>query len=255
MANNSPQQIRKKLYEEYEDSLFRLVMHDAGQHEGKLFLEEKEILNNDPESLPSEEAFQRFSQQLEAHLKKRRANIEKRHILKVITRSAVIILVVMVLSLTAVASVQALRVRVLNLLLDIQPKYTSFQLKESGSSLGGGSPVVDWTKTYVPTYIPDGYQISNIANGDLFKKIVFENQDKDSLITYMELSEGNNPAVDTENASVFKPISINGHEGTLVVKNSMVTIVWEMDNYIFIIQTQTREEIAVKIAEGVKYIE
>lgn len=44
------------------------------------------------------------------------------------------------------------------------------------------------------------------------------------LITYMELSEGNNPAVDTENASVFKPISINGHEGTLVVKNSMVTI-------------------------------
>lgn len=44
----------------------------------------------------------------------------------------------------------------------------------------------------VPTYIPGGgYQISNVANSDLFKKIVFENQDKDSLLTYMELSEGN----------------------------------------------------------------
>ncbi|GAB6173597.1 hypothetical protein JCM15765_30750 [Paradesulfitobacterium aromaticivorans] len=72
MSNNSSEQIRKKLYEEYEDSLFRLIMHDASEKEGKLFLEEKEKLKNDPESLPSEEAFQRFSQQLDAHLKKNR---------------------------------------------------------------------------------------------------------------------------------------------------------------------------------------
>ncbi len=49
MPDNSPEQIRKKLYEEYEDSLFKLVMHDAAEKEGKLFLEEKEKLKNDLE--------------------------------------------------------------------------------------------------------------------------------------------------------------------------------------------------------------
>ncbi len=37
------------------------------------------------------------------------------------------------------------------------------------------------------------------------------------MITYMELSAGHKPAVDTENASVFEAVIINGHEGTLVV--------------------------------------
>jgi len=51
MPNNSPEQTRKKLYEAYEDSLFQLVMHDAAEKEGRLFLEEKEKLKNDPECL------------------------------------------------------------------------------------------------------------------------------------------------------------------------------------------------------------
>ena len=43
-TNNDPEQIRGKLYQEYEDSLFRLVIHDAAEKEGKLLLEEKEML-------------------------------------------------------------------------------------------------------------------------------------------------------------------------------------------------------------------
>lgn len=70
-----------------------------------------------------------------------------------------------------VASVQVWRVRVLNYLMDIQPKYTSFQLKESNSGSGSGIPVVNWTKTYVPTYIPDGYKVSNISSNKPLKKL------------------------------------------------------------------------------------
>ena len=256
MPNNSSEQIREKLYEEYEDSLFRLVMHDAADKEGKIFLEEKEKLKNDPDSLPSEETFQRFSQQLDTQLKKPKAYAARRRILKALNRSAVAMLVVFILLFATVASVQAWRVRVLNYLMDIQPKYTSFQLKESNSGSGSGSPVVNWTKAYVPTYIPDGYKVSNISSSKPLKKIVFESeQDKDSFIIYTELSEANSPAVDTENASVFKTISINGHEGTLVVKNSIITIVWQMDNSLFTVQAPTSEDTVLKIAEGVKYVD
>lgn len=72
MSNNSTEQIRKKLYEKYVDNIFRLVMNHVAEWEGKLFLEENEKLKNDPEFLPSARTLQRFSEQLEARLKKER---------------------------------------------------------------------------------------------------------------------------------------------------------------------------------------
>ncbi len=61
MPNNSLDQVRKKLYEEYEDSLFKLIMHDAAEKEGRLFLEEKEKLKNDPKFMPSRAAIKKFN--------------------------------------------------------------------------------------------------------------------------------------------------------------------------------------------------
>jgi len=47
--------------------LFKLVMHDVAEIEGRLFLEEAKKLKNDPEFQPSEEAIQKFTKQLDAH--------------------------------------------------------------------------------------------------------------------------------------------------------------------------------------------
>lgn len=254
MQINSSDQTRKKLYEEYEDSLFRLVMHDAAEKEGKLFLEEKEKLKNDPEYKPSPDEIKKFSRQLDTQLKKPKADATRQRVLKSLNRVAVAMLLVIVILFTTVASVQALRVRVLNFIMNIQPEYTSFHLKESDSASNGGSSIVNWTKAYVPTYIPDGYEVSNTSNSEMLKKIVFQNQqNKDLIIVYTELGEASSPGVDTEDASSFKTISINGQEGTLVEKNSFVTIVWQIDNRLFTVQAPTSEDIAIKIAQGVKY--
>lgn len=255
MPNNSPEQIRKKLFEEYEDSLFKLLMHDAAEKEGRLFLEEKAKLQNTPESLPSTETFKRFNQQLDAHLKKSEAYAGRLRILKALNRVAIAMLVVIVLLFTTVASVEALRVRVLNFLMDIQPEYTSFELKENTDGSDGGSTIIDWHNAYVPSYIPVGYEVSAISKSELLKRIEFKNQ-LGLLITYMELSEGNKPALDTENATAFETVSINGHKGRLVVKDSLVTIIWEMNDRMFMIRAQTTDKDAVvKMAEGVKYID
>ncbi len=66
--------------------------------------------------------------------------------------------------------------------------------------------------------------------------------------------EASAPVVDTEDADRFEAIRINGYEGTLMGKNNMVTIVWEMDALLFMVQVQTDVAVAVRIAEGVKYI-
>lgn len=259
LAKDSPEQIRRRLYEDYEESLFKLLLHDAAEKEGKLLLVEKDKLDNDPEAVPAAQVLQRFTRQLNVHLKKNKALAARRRILKILNRSAVAMLVLVVILGTTVASVEALRVRVLNLWLDIQPEYTSFQLTESGSNPAKGSadntsPPVNWTKAYVPTYIPEGYTVNRITNREFYKNICFQNE-QGQFIIYSELGEGSNAAVDTENAEVMKTVAINGQQGTLIEKNATVTIVWAMDNRMFIIQTQNDQETARKIAEGVKYVE
>ena len=254
MPTNSTEQVRKKLYEEYEDSLFKLIMHDVAEKEGQLFLEEKEKLKNDPEFLPSQAAVQKFSQQLDTQLKKPQAYDRRRRIWQALNRAAVAMLIVIVIFFTTVATVEAVRVRVLNFLMDIQKQYTSFQLKESSSGSEGSSTIVDWRGAYVPTYIPDGYEVSAVSDGKLLKTIEFKNP-QGSLITYTELSEGTKPALDTEDASFFEAVSVNGHEGTLVLKDPLVTIIWAMQDRMFMIRGEMEKDMAVKMAEGVKSID
>ncbi|MGS0763627.1 DUF4367 domain-containing protein [Syntrophomonas curvata] len=254
MPNNSSERLRQKLYEEYEDSLFKLVMHDVAEKEGQLFLEEKEKLKNDPEFLPSQEATQKFSQQLDAQLKKSQVYGKRRRIRQTLNRVAVAMLIMLVILGTTVMTVEAVRVRVLNFLMDIQQEYTSFQLKDSSSDSEGGSATLDWRQAYVPTYIPEGFEVRDISDGKLIKTIEFQNP-QGSIITYTELSEGTKPTVDTENASAFEAVSINGHEGALVVKNSLVTIIWAMEDRMFMIRGEIEKDMVIKMAEGVKYLD
>ena len=254
MPNNNPEQVRKKLYEEYEDSLFKLVMHDVAEKEGQLFLEEKEKLKNDPEFQPSQEAIQKFSKQVDAHFKKTKSHARRRRVGQALNKAAIAMLIMLVILGASVMTVQAVRVRVLNFLMNIQQEYTSFQLKDSGSGSEDDGTTIDWHQTYVPTYIPDGYEVSATSQNENYKKIEFTNS-QGLLLTYMELGEGNKSQLDTEEASVFETININGHEGTMVVKNSLATVIWSMDERMFMIRGQIEKNIAIKMAEGVKYID
>jgi len=253
MPNNSPEQIRRKLYEEYEDSLFKLVMHDVAEKEGQLFLDEKDKLKNDPEYLPSREAVQKFSRQMDGYLKKSKAYTKNRRILAVLNKAAVAMLIALVILGTTVVTVEAVRVKALNFLMNVQQEYTSFQLQDSSSDSEGVSTNIDWHQSYVPTYVPDGYEISSITDSELSKTIEFTDS-QGSLITYMELSADNKPALDTEHATGFEAVSINGHEGTVVMKNSLVTVIWAMNDRMFMIRGQIDKDMAIKLAEGVKYV-
>ncbi len=249
MPHNSSDLIRKRLYDEYEDSLFRLFLHDAAEEEGKLLLEENERLKGDPAYTPSPEAIAAFQRRLDRYFKK-----VKRHTRMI--RAAVLVAVLIALFISLMIGVQAFRVRVLNLWLDIRPQYTSFELRGEENDPGGDGAKIDWKHTYVPTYVPDGYDIKESEMFELMKIIQFVNeQDADSTILFTESTSAVKTAIDTENASM-ETIKINGRDGTLIMKNNMVTIVWDMDNLMFILQASNcpKDEL-MKMAEGVQYVE
>lgn len=244
---------RDKLREEYEDALFKMLMHDAAEHEGKAQLDELQSMDQSSDSKPSELALKRFSKQLDIELRKKRRAERKQRALVAIRTLAISLVAVLVVFFTAMTTVSAFRTRLMNLWVDIRPEYTAFQLRGSDST-EGGSMVVNWSNVYAPTYIPKGYEVSSFSFNEGLKRIVFENASTQTFILYTESDEYNNLAVDTENADRFEEISINGNNGMLVVKDSLVTIVWEQGGRLFMIKTQNDVDTAIRMAEGVKFI-
>lgn len=254
MANQNTD-TREKLYEEYEDSLFRLVMHSASEKEGKLLLEEKATLQGDSSNKPSAETIKRFEQKLASYRKKSNAQKRKRISLSIVNKAAVFFLVLILTFSTAMITAQAFRVKVMNFLIDIQPEYTSFQIKNNTSGSSGEKLTVNWTNTYLPTYVPEGYEVDSLTYTEPLKEITYRNQrNKSSLIDFSENDSSNNVEIDTENASVLKTVFVNGHKGTLVVKDSQTTVAWKMDQHIFVVCTEESMEETLKIAQNVKFI-
>ena len=248
MEKKIPDRNKQKLYDDYEDSLFRLIMNEVAEKEGMLFEKENEILKNDPEYMPSQKAVKKFKKQLNAcH---RRNLIKKLHIAKAINKIAVVVLIMVVVFTTAMVSADAFRIEVLNYLIHMEDKYTSFRLIDSSDRIKLG---IEWKDSYAPTYVPKGYEVSDSYLSDTFKKVIFQNkQDKDSYILYTESGASNTLAVDTEEASLIEAVKINQTEGTAVTKGSLISVIWEMGNHIFVIEGPIDKEELVKVAESVK---
>lgn len=240
-----------KIMEEYEDRLFELVMQDVAEKEGKMLLEEYESYKNDPEYMPSKESIVKFTKLLDQELKKSRKVKKKRSISRVMSKVAVAALAVIIVFSSAMLTIHAFRVQVLNFLINVESKYTSVRLGDDGDA-GNQGLAVSWTNAYVPTYVPVGFEITNVSSTDAVKTIIYTNHKDNSLtIIYREYTSGNTVAIDTEGSSTVQKIKINGNEGTFSIKNDTVTISWTMDGRLFSVQGQLSREEAEKLADSV----
>ena len=240
------------VYEQYEEALFRMAIHELAEEEGRQLQASKEELQTQPAYQPSAAALQRFSQQLDGYLLQQQAKARRRKLLRGLNRAAVLVLAIFVVLGAAMTTVEAFRSQVLNLWLEIQPQFTIFRLQETDQDAGRNELIVDWTNAYVPTYIPAGYRISSIAIKEFSRELVFD--DSKSVIIYSEMIDSPVPVIDTEDADSMETIDVNGHTGILVEKSSLNTVVWEMDGRIFLIQGLIDTDTALKVARGVKFI-
>jgi len=235
----------KELNEEYEDRLFKLIMSDVAEAEGMNFHEESQRLNGIPEYNPSSKEIKKFAKALKTNLKARNKRTSRFTIAKK-TLAATLAIVVVFLSLTV--SVQAFRDRVLNLLINIKPKYTSLQLS------GEESPSIDWINAYVPTYMPPGYKVKSTSRTDTTAKIIFSKDDGNSSFVYADYDSTTKVAIDTEGASDIETVKVNGQDATLVIKGSITAITWSIGDHVFIIQGAIDKQEAIKMAESVKFV-
>ncbi|XOQ47352.1 MAG: DUF4367 domain-containing protein [Eubacteriales bacterium] len=255
MLDRSKDQLRNKLYEEYENSLFKLIMFEAAEKEGRVFLEKNEQLKKDPAYLPSVDEENWFQKQLNRNIRNKTHLSGAKMLRSFANKVAVAMLVVAFAFTGAVFTVQAFRTDVLNFLIRIEPKYTSIQLDESEKNKKEQSLTVNWKNAYVPAYIPDGFEADSLYYSDPLKTITYHKKGNDQeFIVYSEYDASNDVELDTENASLIKIILVHGHKGTLVIKNSIVSVTWEMDGHIFTVKAKQNEDEVIKIAQNVNFV-
>ncbi|HML37535.1 MAG TPA: DUF4367 domain-containing protein [Bacillota bacterium] len=246
MKNNCDEQSRRALY---EGRLFHEAMKRVAILEGeKLIMENQELNESDPEVSVQKQS--EFKSRLDQAMRKRKKSRGRLSRMKPCQKVAVAILIIGAAVSISLFTTDALRVRVLNLFMDVKPEYTEFRLEEDQGQEKARN--VDWKDAYAPTYVPEGYYVDSAENHDSMKSIIYANKDGD-FIDYGQYSENSSVNYDTEDASM-EDIAVNGEAGTLIVKGDRYSIIWQHDRSIFVIMTHISEEETLKIAESIKFL-
>ena len=232
---------RQKLFDEYEQSLFRLAIFDASEREG-LRVEAEEFGPEDEQ--PSEQQFAAFIKRIE-HTGRKTDRQKRKPGLRRINKLAAGAAVLLVVFMISMVTVDALRMEVLNFLVRMESKYTLIKL-------GDNDTVKEWAGVQ-PKYVPEGYEVDDTMQNDVVNKIVYMvPADDDKIIIFMEYVKDNKLTLDTESADFIGEVTINGSAAFLSKKNAMIDISWPSNGHIYnIYGTVTTDEI-IRMAESVE---
>ncbi|GIQ63402.1 hypothetical protein PACILC2_19700 [Paenibacillus cisolokensis] len=247
---------QKALQEEYEDIKIKLLMTRFAELEGKKLIEENEELSKESFYLPSAKEKQRFIRRLNFHFTlfnfKR---VAKRLFHKRFRKIAIFTPVFLILLLTTFLSVEAFRVKLLNLYIQIEKEYTTIRLEEEMNQL----PVhlqIEWNNAYVPTKVPEGYHITGVSSNQNIKSIEYENESQ-GFIMFQQNNRNSGINVDTEGADEVSRLTLHGHDGLFVHKKDVMTVVWKDEAHLFLIlgsSTDLSKEEMIEMAQSVTLI-
>ncbi|MDO4539612.1 MAG: DUF4367 domain-containing protein [Syntrophomonadaceae bacterium] len=246
------QEFKQKLYEEYEDSLFRLAAFHTLEREGEMWRREMEEIPPEERLYPSAAQLKHMRRQLDKELNRQQWSRRRQRATRLVNVAAVIVLAFAIVSTTLVMNVEAVRQRVYNVLLVKQPESTLFQLE--AASPEETAAVMAASPGYWPGYVPEGYSlIKRETNGGNTRTVYMCGDDKYLNLTV--LSPDANVYLDSENADREETIYINGNEGLLIEKYGQYSLTWAADGHIFTLRCPLSLEETVKIAESLSYQE
>ena len=189
---------------------------------------------------------ERITSARKAKRRYQRRTAMKRNIRKGIHIAACAVLLLGVITPFAVAHIEAIRVRVMRLLIDIQEDRTNVSIQEDVSA--SFNVPTEWKGQYYPSYIPEGYRLTQLL--DNYSIVVYSNANGDE-ITFEEYNEYDEIVIDSENSYVSYG-QVDGNAAFIVEKNN-TKIIWCNGSFLFSV-TASDYSTARKVAEGIELI-
>lgn len=243
-----------RLYNDYEDALFALLMDEVAQEEGARLLEEDERLKNDPNAAVPPELDKKSLETIRRTLAGRR---HRTHTVGwYLGRLAIAILAALLLFAVAYASIPDLRLRTLQMLIENSDVSSRLSFAVGGNANKQGTEERPQTLAgYKLPEISDDYSV--VDQGETSRSAWIKYQHANGSIVRIRIGESADDYFDSEDADALEEIEVQGYSGVLIEKQDAVRISWFDDNggkRIYLTTTGVDRKTALSYAEQIARI-
>lgn len=159
---------------------------------------------------------------------------------------ACVLLAFAVISGAAVFCVAEWRTKVLNFVFDEKTTHTEIGFIDNDNSI-----IIDKIQF---NYIPEGFEVTEKSVSKISTYVTFRNETTN--IGFYKTTINVKKGIDTENA-VVKNITVNGMEGIISIKDTVIILVWHDENYMYTLTSSGEnspisEEEIMKIARNIR---
>ncbi len=253
----------KKDLKDYQESLIRAVLSDEEEDEEEYWTRKAEEYALDPAKMPTPEQKKQFQRRLAREIhwqqrrKRRRLRARRRqgrshssH--RILRKVASVVVFLTVGTLTLLYNtVEGFAASVDNFFTIVSPEAQELRITEK---VGGDieMEVSDFEGMYLPSWLPDGYEITEVNINNSYKSIYYKDQ-SETLITYYIVSDASSISVDNEEV-ISSTCYIHGIPGRVTEKDGKTRIVWEDSVYIYVLigNTEIKNDLFTMAEETIR---
>ncbi|MDD3213708.1 MAG: DUF4367 domain-containing protein [Eubacteriales bacterium] len=244
---------REQVLDQYEKALFKLAFLELQEDETNQIQADIDRRKGTPDDITPliESSHSRMLQAVDRRVRRQHALSLVGTTLPKAGRIAACLLLVFFIGLTtAVATVHSVRIKVMEIIFNIESAYTEVSLREKE---GAGFDVPgEWQGEYYPAYIPSGYTVDQISCLPPLCLVMYTSADG-SRIIFDECGSDSGTNIDTEDAAITN-VLINGNPGLLSEKEHKTIISWSEGNEYFILTCDFTGDGPLQIANSVTKI-
>lgn len=239
----------ERLYEQYEDAFFALLMNRVAEASGKELMQKNEELLADPNATVPESLSKRCLHTIEKSYRKAQIQKAAKKTLRTLNRVALWILIPLFMFVGVFAASETVRVKTLNYLIEAFDVGTSYELSVGKNNIE--IPIED-NKARVLDAVPTEFILTTGEESESLCIYHFQNSRSEEFevaIYYISEASVSTVTIDTEDAEVREE-NLDGQGVSIVHKDNFYQIFWLEDtsNLMFVVYG---EDISLDILQTV----
>lgn len=239
---------QEMLYEQYNDALFRLLMHSVAQHQGQQYQEENQALKAQ-EGGPSETAKRRCLRTISRQVRRGHARAAARTASRVLSKAAVVMLLVISCLTAAFAVSPVFRSDALRWAVATFGDHAEYRFNQTEGGVQYQGIEVGW--------LPEGYELveSRATNRTILRRYTKSGADMKQRIDIriMDFSDEGVFKIDTEADEVYQ-VLVQNTLATVIERDNSVQLIWmylESNCIIMLCGDNISTETALRIAQSI----
>lgn len=239
---------QEMLYEQYNDALFRLLMHSVAQHQGQQYQEENQALKSQ-EGGPSETAKRRCLRTISRQVRRGHARAAARTASRVLSKAAVVMLLVISCLTAAFAVSPVFRSDALRWAVATFGDHAEYRFNQTEGGVQYQGIEVGW--------LPEGYELveSRATNRTILRRYTKSGADMKQRIDIriMDFSDEGAFKIDTEADEVYQ-VLVQNTLATVIERDNSVQLIWmypESNCIIMLCGDNISTETALRIAQSI----